>query len=352
MHSEAAKTGAKFKFVDLGSIGQSGVVNGSNSFFSGGINGNPFKQFQKSKLGDLFVKSKFAFGKPDGSDCATFLAVLGTYGVKLSDFNSNGVLTESHETAGKNKFLNSASTLMQDLTNISNKAITCGSNPCALDTDKDGTNDCQDLCPNDKNKIAPGNCGCGVLESSGCGVVILPVNSYVNLSQNQVLSNTFLVKTLAYDGNYGTTHGDGLKQINYQIFDANDLSTVLDFFPITSAPYYWSLNTSNYPNGDYQIRSGAVSLDAGETKWVVQNIKINNPITGAEKEETGFAISIYPNPVERYVTIEGDVDSWEVKNSLGKVVLDGNGSTVDLESVENGVLFLQVNQQSFKIIKR
>ncbi|MFQ5424860.1 MAG: thrombospondin type 3 repeat-containing protein [Phycisphaerae bacterium] len=30
-----------------------------------------------------------------------------------------------------------------------------------MDTDGDGTADCNDGCPNDPNKIAPGVCGCG-----------------------------------------------------------------------------------------------------------------------------------------------------------------------------------------------
>ena len=37
---------------------------------------------------------------------------------------------------------------------------------CA-DTDGDGVDDCTDNCPNDPNKVNPGNCGCGVAE--GCG---------------------------------------------------------------------------------------------------------------------------------------------------------------------------------------
>jgi hypothetical protein len=124
MHNEAKKTGAPFKFVDLGSVGQEGVVNGSSSFFTGGnggVGGPQYVNFQKSKLGDLFVKSKFGWGKPDGSDCATFLAVLGTYGVKLSDYNNNGVLTKTHEENAAAKFKTAAPGLMQDLTNISNK---------------------------------------------------------------------------------------------------------------------------------------------------------------------------------------------------------------------------------------
>jgi hypothetical protein len=37
------------------------------------------------------------------------------------------------------------------------------------DADGDGTPDCQDGCPNDPNKIAPGVCGCGVAETDSDG---------------------------------------------------------------------------------------------------------------------------------------------------------------------------------------
>lgn len=38
----------------------------------------------------------------------------------------------------------------------------CGCGTPDVDTDKDGTLDCEDDCPNDPNKTAPGECGCGV----------------------------------------------------------------------------------------------------------------------------------------------------------------------------------------------
>ncbi len=37
------------------------------------------------------------------------------------------------------------------------------------DSDNDGTVDCDDGCPNDPNKIAPGGCGCGVADTDGDG---------------------------------------------------------------------------------------------------------------------------------------------------------------------------------------
>ncbi len=40
---------------------------------------------------------------------------------------------------------------------------------CGVDTDGDGTPDCTDGCPNDPNKIAPGQCGCGVADTDTDG---------------------------------------------------------------------------------------------------------------------------------------------------------------------------------------
>jgi hypothetical protein len=63
-------------------------------------------------------------------------------------------------------------------------AGTDGGPPCfdpTLDTDMDGTPDCQDGCPYDKDKLEPGKCGCGVADndSDGDGVIdCLPGHFY------------------------------------------------------------------------------------------------------------------------------------------------------------------------------
>jgi hypothetical protein len=48
----------------------------------------------------------------------------------------------------------------------------CGCGIADTDSDQDGTADCNDLCPSDPNKIVPGQCGCGVadIDSDGDGV--------------------------------------------------------------------------------------------------------------------------------------------------------------------------------------
>jgi len=48
----------------------------------------------------------------------------------------------------------------------------CGCGVADTDSDNDGTPNCNDLCPNDPNKVAPGFCGCGVsdIDTDGDGI--------------------------------------------------------------------------------------------------------------------------------------------------------------------------------------
>ncbi len=45
----------------------------------------------------------------------------------------------------------------------------CGCGVADIDTDHDGTPNCHDLCPNDPNKTSPGICGCGVADTDTDG---------------------------------------------------------------------------------------------------------------------------------------------------------------------------------------
>ena len=127
MHNMAKASGAAFKFVDCGSSGQGGIVNGSGTFFTGGITGANATQLKKSKLGALAVKSKFVYGKIDGSDCASYYTVLGTYGVSLSSFANNGATTQVQEQNAIDTYKNTATDIWNDLLAASNAAIGGGS---------------------------------------------------------------------------------------------------------------------------------------------------------------------------------------------------------------------------------
>lgn len=181
-------------------------------------------------------------------------------------------------------------------------------------------------------------------------IEILPVNTWDNIFEDEVLSGTVEIQTLAHDGNYGLNHGDGIKQINFQVFDMNDLTTQLDFFPISANPYTWELNTTNYPNGNYQIRSGAVSLDAGETKWTVINITIDNTIT-ATSTSLYSDVQIYPNPAQNTIHITGKLTSWQLIDLTGRILQSNNTNEVDISNFKSGVFLLIVDGIVHRVVK-
>ncbi|PWJ35028.1 nucleoside hydrolase-like domain-containing protein [Sediminitomix flava] len=120
LHKEAQNAQAKFRFVDVGSVGQGGIVGGSRPFFGKkGIQGEHAQAFLTSEMGKLFIESNFMYNRPDGSDCATFYTILGDYGLTLNDFYTNGVITEEQERYAETAFKNNANKMMQELLALS-----------------------------------------------------------------------------------------------------------------------------------------------------------------------------------------------------------------------------------------
>ena len=121
LHTEAAKPYALFRFVDVGSIGQTGIVDGSVPYFAPNGYQNPkVALFKKSMMGEMFISSNFIRNRPDGSDMVTAYVLLKEYGITLADFNSNGQLTEKQEQNGMEVFKKQAPYMLDELLAISN----------------------------------------------------------------------------------------------------------------------------------------------------------------------------------------------------------------------------------------
>lgn len=126
LHDMASVTNPRFRYAELGASGQKGIVDGSGTWFVGGLNGSRANEMKKSKLGNLAMITKFVGGKPDGSDCATFYTVLGKYGVNLSSFPSNGTLTKEIEVSANDKYKANAPKIWDDLLIFAKDAVDGG----------------------------------------------------------------------------------------------------------------------------------------------------------------------------------------------------------------------------------
>ena len=85
MH-EIAFSNENVRFIEVGCIGQTGLVNGSGGY------GN-YEAFENSRLGQIFLRSKFYFGKPDYSDGATHFILDGSFGLTKDDYPHDGTLS-------------------------------------------------------------------------------------------------------------------------------------------------------------------------------------------------------------------------------------------------------------------
>lgn len=105
---DKAKQLEEVKYIELGSVGQKGVVDGATNY-------PDFDAFNSSRLGQIFIKSKFYHGKPDQSDGSTFWLLTEQFGVTLDDYPHDGTLSMEQEIANRDGFKAKGFAIMDDL---------------------------------------------------------------------------------------------------------------------------------------------------------------------------------------------------------------------------------------------
>lgn len=115
------------KYYECGGIGQFGIV-------EGGPKGRDYyDQFKTSRLGKIFAEGKFNKNRVDDSDCATYWALLGNYGVSLNDIADNGLNFPEVEKRNEEAFALHARDMREELLRRSRAAS--GLNPNAIKVD-------------------------------------------------------------------------------------------------------------------------------------------------------------------------------------------------------------------------
>lgn len=115
------------KFYECGGIGQYGIV-------EAGPKGKEYYDlFYESNLGTIFRNGKFNKNRVDDSDCATYWALLGNYGVSLNDIADNGLNYHEVELRNEKAFALHAEDMRNELLRRSNAAA--GYDPAAISVD-------------------------------------------------------------------------------------------------------------------------------------------------------------------------------------------------------------------------
>ncbi|WP_066631371.1 family 43 glycosylhydrolase [Labilibacter marinus] len=117
----------RFKFYECGGIGQYGIVEQAQK-------GKAYYDlFTESQLGTIFRNGKFNKNRVDDSDCATYWALLGNYGVSLNDMADNGLNYPEVEQRNEAAFALHAKEMRNELLRRSNAAA--GYDPSAIKVD-------------------------------------------------------------------------------------------------------------------------------------------------------------------------------------------------------------------------
>ncbi|MBL7983883.1 MAG: thrombospondin type 3 repeat-containing protein, partial [Flavobacteriales bacterium] len=146
----------------------------------------------------------------------------------------------------------------------------CGCGVADTDTDSDGTADCNDLCPTDPLKIAPGICGCGVADTDTDGDLTADCNDLCPLDPNKTAPGACGCGVADTDGD-----GDG-------IADCNDLC------PLIAGTVGTPCNDGNAGTINDQITEACVC--AGTTPNCAFNTVLLDLTTDGSGSETSWDV--------------------------------------------------------------
>ena len=113
------------------------------------------------------------------------------------------------------------------------------------------------------------------------------------------------------------------------------------------------INTAQYGQGSYNVVGVAgVAIASGGVFQSEErsNFEVDAVFTGVNNLEN--TISVYPNPVINTLNIEGELESVEIYDVFGKLVLTSTKNTINTSKLANGVYLLNINTNHSTITKR
>jgi len=155
------------------------------------------------------------------------------------------------------------------------------------------------------------------------------------------------------------SYGDGLLSPgSYKVIDANG-STIV--WGGTNSPNgnftseestYFESNSGVTPSWDCTPGQGCSDPGTGNgqyTSLASCQAACNNTNTD---EISSKNISIFPNPVKNILNIQGEMESVEIFDVLGKLVLTSTNNTINTSDLSEGVYIVNINTNNIIITKR
>jgi hypothetical protein len=105
---------------------------------------------------------------------------------------------------------------------------------------------------------------------------------------------------------------------------------------------------------DFDPSTGlAIHSSAGLEDIFVSAISDCTFSVGIREDASKDELSVYPNPAQDLITIEGSFSSAELLSPLGEsILIKGNFHTIDISSLSSGIYLLRITKGDEQIIKR
>ncbi|WP_162555833.1 right-handed parallel beta-helix repeat-containing protein [Reichenbachiella versicolor] len=246
-----------------------------------------------------------------------------------------------------------------------------------------------DLCLDDPNKTNPGHCGCGVKEQECTeaidfaqnittvpGIKNIPVDLEYGVDEDRDLLLVLLDGNGGWVGNTTETvkEGSGIQRITIKmgVAPTPGPSYRLDAYilpvngDVTQSLATATRNVSvNEPgvedcNGDVDgiaMVDGCGRCSGGNTEFIpkdddcdsdsVSVIKENDNVSGIKENDDWL---VYPNPTTGSVYLQ-QPKKWEIFTQVGEFLKKGEGQTISLEELPEGIYILYSGTKYTKVIK-
>ena len=168
-----------------------------------------------------------------------------------------------------------------------------------------------------------------------------PVITFTNLTANQNI-----VQGTDLNINLDATHSSGIAYVQLYLDDVLLRQENI-------APFEWGLGT-NDPQlntitvGQHVFRALATATNE---EFSEKSISITiSAVTGISDSED-LGLEFYPNPTKGTLYLSKSV-KWEILSSNGKLLIEGEGELISMESLEKGIYFIKTGTTVKSIIKQ
>jgi hypothetical protein len=145
---------------------------------------------------------------------------------------------------------------------------------------------------------------------------------------SNILSN-FITGTVCYSTTPNVLSTYFSQHSNDSISTHNDINWVTPFAPLGLTP-------------DYRLLNNSIASVGGSFP-----VEVFGNLTNGIKNIESSRLSVYPNPTNGNITFSENVENFVIFNSTGNVVKQND---TNLSNLTNGVYFIQVKENTYKII--